>query len=1185
MLEEAQVPCLGEGGAYFNLSASPELTAEGKPRLIVDSSCKEETAESNTSNTPESHEAVLMQIQKQLAMDITTKYGITSSIDFVECMESNRIGIGECSSFPSPSTFKCFQLSGASNCHSGNDSGIPKYSGTPLIDPNSPTRGSLKASIPENIPETPEEEKGCGPEIPTKFTEVEASYENLEDSKCEPKDGQLSLDLRTDDVRSCVVDSEGLASQRAVVLNQEEKDQGSQVLFEKRSFPGSKKGGDPSKQKEENITRDRVKVEGVLNNIQSQLGSVLAGLESDDEEERIDGKEERSKNSGLNDSLHLHLSPSEASCSDGEEHIPDEASKKPMSGAQCIFFNTPQHLVELRQLRPKRHSEDPKEGFECEHDVAQEAPIDEEDKCSKDVIVIKSGSQKSENKDVVEVEVATSVKLRKLCVENGSVTSSKALVGTKLREPPTEDIYAPLDAFQETTQNTVETLEILSESQSENCEIERYSKKKMIAQDNSVIVKNPANSLVEAANNCIVGNLSTKESKGPDNPLAVPEDDAIGFSERNQSEASELRTQAQHLYDSHTCSSPCEKLRPKSPSIDLRSASQPRSLKNEIHVVSEENGFAVEKDCFEVYMCNRSVVYETVITTTTTTTTKLSETGERLTVTEEKISEPDVVEVKESSLEYLASFSSETELKEFITVYDVDNLRSGSSRTAKVSMGCQTSQPYTDKCADEVSVMSPESEKSENSEGANLKSPPAKPQSECQEVENEPAVDVSNAEVEKYADMVDRVRRRTSKDHSSRIKKGSESQKSKWKAQERNVCIKVGENIIGRWKDCNFYFGEILKVYKNQSVRVRFADGDRLNVPVKNILPFNWLPVGHTVMALVNIPGVDPETYSEGVIQGIKGESYEVVFNNGETFLVPRGEIMLLADDVWDYEPIELTGDLANPEEKAYFSNLPIKQTQKRKRNSIENETAPKKSKKARKFEVKPEDLQLVLPVSSVFKNMAFCLSGGGQDHSSFCKQSLAKMIAAGGGRLFKCPEDIDVTKFRTILTVADGCKRTVKYMYAVAMGFPCVHQLWVYKCCKSDRTLPIKKYLLPRGTDVQGNIVEDESRHLETKIALRKRVFYGKVIGIVGSGEFRQQWSAVIKGAGGNARFLTTLTAREIAKTQVNCIFTEKEPTVTFMDKVRQARIPVVTYEWIIQCIIQDTVIDWTSNSVYSYN
>lgn len=73
-------------------------------------------------------------------------------------------------------------------------------------------------------------------------------------------------------------------------------------------------------------------------------------------------------------------------------------------------------------------------------------------------------------------------------------------------------------------------------------------------------------------------------------------------------------------------------------------------------------------------------------------------------------------------------------------------------------------------------------------------------------------------------------------------------------------------------------------------------------------------------------------------------------------------------------------------------------------------------------------------------------------------------------------------------LLIADQHCRTRKYLLSLASGVPCVSHLWVRDCCKENKLLNYRNYLLPAGVAPDQAIVEwyEAVKQCLTKIKLR---------------------------------------------------------------------------------------------------
>uniref|UniRef100_A0A673CE26 BRCT domain-containing protein n=1 Tax=Sphaeramia orbicularis TaxID=375764 RepID=A0A673CE26_9TELE len=83
-----------------------------------------------------------------------------------------------------------------------------------------------------------------------------------------------------------------------------------------------------------------------------------------------------------------------------------------------------------------------------------------------------------------------------------------------------------------------------------------------------------------------------------------------------------------------------------------------------------------------------------------------------------------------------------------------------------------------------------------------------------------------------------------------------------------------------------------------------------------------------------------------------------------------------------------------------------------------------------------------------------------------------AQLQAGGGFVLPDFNEEQCKAAYQSLL-IADQHCRTRKYLLCVASGVPCVSHMWVRDCCKENKLLNYRNYLLPAGAGPDGAIVE----------------------------------------------------------------------------------------------------------------
>lgn len=81
--------------------------------------------------------------------------------------------------------------------------------------------------------------------------------------------------------------------------------------------------------------------------------------------------------------------------------------------------------------------------------------------------------------------------------------------------------------------------------------------------------------------------------------------------------------------------------------------------------------------------------------------------------------------------------------------------------------------------------------------------------------------------------------------------------------------------------------------------------------------------------------------------------------------------------------------------------------------------------------------------------------------------------VRTTGDNLSWCRSSLQCKAAYQSLLIADQHCRTRKYLLCLASGVPCVSHLWVRDCCKENKLLNYRNYLLPAGIGLDHGIVE----------------------------------------------------------------------------------------------------------------
>lgn len=87
-------------------------------------------------------------------------------------------------------------------------------------------------------------------------------------------------------------------------------------------------------------------------------------------------------------------------------------------------------------------------------------------------------------------------------------------------------------------------------------------------------------------------------------------------------------------------------------------------------------------------------------------------------------------------------------------------------------------------------------------------------------------------------------------------------------------------------------------------------------------------------------------------------------------------------------------------------------------------------------------------------------------------KQLSSQLLSIQSGLLTLCVPLQCKAAYQSLL-IADQHCRTQKYLLCLASGVPCVSHIWVRDCCKDNKLLNYRNYLLPAGVGPDDSIVE----------------------------------------------------------------------------------------------------------------
>uniref|UniRef100_A0A3Q3XFZ0 TP53-binding protein 1 n=1 Tax=Mola mola TaxID=94237 RepID=A0A3Q3XFZ0_MOLML len=426
----------------------------------------------------------------------------------------------------------------------------------------------------------------------------------------------------------------------------------------------------------------------------------------------------------------------------------------------------------------------------------------------------------------------------------------------------------------------------------------------------------------------------------------------------------------------------------------------------------------------------------------------------------------------------------------------------------------------------------------------------------------------------------------------------------------------VGLRVVAKWSSNGyFYSGRIMKDAGEGRFRLRFDDGYECEVAGKDILLCDPIPLETEVTALL-----ENEYFSIGVVRGHKTEGQQLFYSvekDGQRQWYNRTAVILSLEQgnklreqhsLGPYQP-------STPLTKASDISLDNLVEGKRRRRGAPENTPNRSSSSS------PRTPQHRGPTERGGLMFDFCTerecdvrrgsnarfvssaqrvgvcntSGSGTDlpgrscdvaqthgplpHNAslfmgfafmltyvqtgpYNKEYTESQLRAGGGFILPDFNEEQCKAAYQSLLIADQHCRTRKYLLCLASGVPCVSHLWVRDCCKDNKLLNYRNYLLPAGVGPDEAIVEWHPRCSPFK-ALRVLLVFERPV---------ELWAQLITMGGGSS-------ARQFQAEKDSSGTDSPAKTVTSQE------VPLVSAEWLIQSVIRGERLGFHSQPQYRHD
>uniref|UniRef100_A0A4W2CBV3 TP53-binding protein 1 n=1 Tax=Bos indicus x Bos taurus TaxID=30522 RepID=A0A4W2CBV3_BOBOX len=410
----------------------------------------------------------------------------------------------------------------------------------------------------------------------------------------------------------------------------------------------------------------------------------------------------------------------------------------------------------------------------------------------------------------------------------------------------------------------------------------------------------------------------------------------------------------------------------------------------------------------------------------------------------------------------------------------------------------------------------------------------------------------------------------------------------------------VGLRVVAKWSSNGyFYSGKITRDVGAGKYKLLFDDGYECDVLGKDILLCDPIPLDTEVTALS-----EDEYFSAGVVKGHRKESGELYYSiekEGQRKWYKRMAVILSLEQgnrlreqygLGPYEavtPLTKAADIsldnlvegkrkrrsninspATPTTSSSSSTTPTRKVTespraatgvpsgKRKLVTPEEERSP--AKRGRKSAtVKPEYLEI----------------------PPFNKQYTECQLRAGAGYILEDFNEAQCNTAYQCLLIADQHCRTRKYFLCLASGIPCVSHVWVHDSCHANQLQNYRNYLLPAGYSLE------EQRILDWQP--RENPFQNLKVLLVSDQQqnFLELWSEILMtgGAASVKQHHSSAHNKDIALGVFDVVVTDPSCPASVLKCAEALQLPVVSQEWVIQCLIVGERIGFKQHPKYKHD
>ncbi|XP_006831782.1 PREDICTED: tumor suppressor p53-binding protein 1 isoform X2 [Chrysochloris asiatica] len=198
-----------------------------------------------------------------------------------------------------------------------------------------------------------------------------------------------------------------------------------------------------------------------------------------------------------------------------------------------------------------------------------------------------------------------------------------------------------------------------------------------------------------------------------------------------------------------------------------------------------------------------------------------------------------------------------------------------------------------------------------------------------------------------------------------------------------------------------------------------------------------------------------------------------------------------------------------------------------------------------------------------------------------FNKQYTESQLRAGAGYILEDFNEAQCNTAYQCLLIADQHCRTRKYFLCLASGIPCVSHVWVHDSCHANQLQNYHNYLLPAGYSLE------EQRILDWQP--RENPFQNLKVLLVSDQQqnFLELWSEILMtgGAASVKQHHSSAHNKDIALGVFDVVVTDPSCPASVLKCAEALRLPVVSQEWVIQCLIVGGRIGFKQHPKYKHD